>query len=163
MRHSTNASLLLGAGLALLLSVTSIASFRPRASSQPPLRLVVIANPSVPEKVLDVNALRMLFLRKRLTWTSGHNVVPINQPPGTPARLTFDSTVMDFNADQTARYWIDARIRSGTQPPTTAPSDSLVIRFVAKLAGAIGYVAADKVGPDQNIVARIDAGRVVRP
>jgi ABC-type phosphate transport system substrate-binding protein len=149
--------------LALLVGVGSLGSFRPRAASQPPLKLVVIANRSVPEKVLDADALRMVFLRKRLTWSSGHNAVPINQPPGSPARLAFDSTVMGFDANQTAHYWIDARIRSGTQPPSSAPTDALVIRFVATLAGAIGYVSADKAGPDQNIVARVEAGRVLRP
>lgn len=163
MRRSANASLALAVGLSLLVSVTSSVSFQSHAVSQSSLRFVVIANASVPEKMLDVDALRMIFLRKRLTWSSGQNVVPINQPPGSPARLAFDSTVMGFNAEHTARFWIDARIRSGTQPPATAPTDAMVLRFVATLAGSIGYVAAERVSPDQKVVARIEAGRVVRP
>ncbi len=163
MRRSANASLLLGVGLALLVSVAGPVSFRPRAVSQPALKWVVIANASVPDKTLDVDGLRMVFLRKRLTWSSGHNVIPINQPPGSAARLAFDATVMGFNADQTARYWIDARIRSGKQPPSTVPNDAMVLRFIATLAGSIGYVAADRVTGEQNIVARIEAGRVLRP
>src|ERR1700759_652325 len=84
MKRSANASLLVGVGLALLVGVASIVSFQPHAASQPAPRLVVIANASVPETALDVDALRMIFLRKRLTWSSGQNVVPINQPPGSP-------------------------------------------------------------------------------
>jgi ABC-type phosphate transport system substrate-binding protein len=163
MRRSANASLLFGVGLSLLVGVASIVSFQPHAASQPSLRLVVIANASVPEKMLDVDALRMIFLRKRLAWSSGQNVVAINQPPGSPARLAFDTTVLGFDEDRAARYWIDARIRSGTQPPATAPTDAMMLRFVTTLAGSIGYVAAEHVSPDQRIVARIEAGRVVRP
>ena len=92
MRRSAKASLLLGVGLALLVSVAGPVSLRPRAVSQPALKWVVIANASVPDKTLDVDGLRMVFLRKRLTWSSGHNVIPINQPPGSAARLACQTT-----------------------------------------------------------------------
>lgn len=151
------------AALPLLAAVCGIGGFQPAAWSQAPTRLVVISQINVSEKQLSIDDLRAIFLRKRLVWSGGQNIVPINQPTGSPVRLVFDRTVLGFNADQVARFWIDARIRGGTQAPRSVAGDAMIANVVKVLPGCIGYVPAEQVNAGVRVVARIDAGRVLPP
>jgi hypothetical protein len=47
--------------------------------------------------------------------------------------------------------------------PRKVPSVALMLRVVAKLPGAIGYVPESMVTPDVKIVARVKDGRVLAP
>ena len=136
---------------------------RPVAASQLPLRLLVIVHPGVKEKSLDVDELRAVFLRKRLQWSGGPHIVPINQPPGSVARNAFDAVILGFTPQQVARYWIDARIRSGTLPPQSVPGEATVVQVVRALPGAIAYVSADQATHGVRVLARIEGGQVRAP
>lgn len=146
-----------------LLALLALPPARPAALSQPPQRMVVIVHPSVKEHALDIDELRAVFLRKRLQWSGGLHVVPINQPPGTPSRAVFDTAILGWNPHQIARYWIDARIRFGMQPPQVVPGDATVVQVVRALPGSIGYVAADQMGFGVRLIARVEAGQVRTP
>jgi ABC-type phosphate transport system substrate-binding protein len=143
------------------LALFALEAVRPIAISQSPVRLVVIVHPSVKEKSLDIDDLRTVFLRKRMQWSGGAQIVAINQPPSSVARVAFDAAVLNFKPDQVARYWIDARIRFGTRAPQTISGDGMVLKVIRALAGSIGYVSADQETTGVHIVARIE-GREVR-
>jgi ABC-type phosphate transport system substrate-binding protein len=150
--------------LAVLLALLASAPLRPSTlSSQAAIALVVITNAAVPEHGLDEDALRAVFLRKRLSWSNGQHVVPLNYPAGHPLRVTFDRTVLGFGSEQSARYWIDARIRYGTLAPRTMAVESILVRVVTQLPGSISYVPAGNTLSGVRVVARIEAGRVVAP
>jgi hypothetical protein len=140
-----------------------VGGFQPSALSQAPVKLVVITHPGVGESHLDIDALRAVFLRRRLVWSAGLHIVAINQPNGTPVRVTFDRTVLGFSQEQVARFWIDARIRSGMQAPRMIAGDAMIANVVRQLPGAISYMAAETLGVGVRVVARIDAGRVLPP
>ncbi|HKP57863.1 MAG TPA: hypothetical protein VJV78_14120 [Polyangiales bacterium] len=147
----------------LTAALAGIVGFQPSAQSQPPLKLAVVMNSAVGETQLGIDDLRAIFLRKRLVWSGGQHIVPINQPNGSPVRVAFDKTVLGFTPDQMARFWIDTRIRSGMQAPRTVAGDALIANVVKILPGCISYVAADQVSSAVRVVARIDAGRVLPP
>jgi ABC-type phosphate transport system substrate-binding protein len=149
--------------LLLVAAVGSLGSFRPSAVSQPPLKLVVITHSALAERQLDIDDLRAIFLRKRLMWSGGQHIVPVNQPSGSPVRVAFDRAVLGFSAEQVARFWIDARIRSGIQAPRTVPSDGMTVNVVKLLPGCIGYVPAELANAGVRVVARIEAGQVLPP
>ena len=132
-------------------------------ASQAAPGLAVIANNGVPERRLDVDALRAVFLRKRTRWSNGQQVIPLNYPAGHAVRLAFDRAVLGFGAAETARYWIDARIRFGTQAPRTVAAESMLVRVVAQLPGCISYVPNGQVPTAAQVVARIEGGRVLAP
>jgi ABC-type phosphate transport system substrate-binding protein len=147
----------------LLAAICGICGYQPSASSQAPIKLAVITNIGLSEKQLGIDDLRAIFLRKRLVWSGGQHIVPINQPTGSAVRRAFDRAVLGFNADQVARFWIDARIRIGTQAPRSIAGDAMILNVVKLLSGCIGYVPADQASAEVRVVARIDAGRVFPP
>jgi hypothetical protein len=101
----------------------------------------------------------MVFLRRRLTWDDGARILPFNYPPGNGLRTTFERSVLGFRGDEAARYWIDARIRSGTEAPRSLATPGLVARVVAQLPGSIGYVPEGDATHGVVVVARVtDAG-----
>lgn len=147
----------------LTMAICGVAGFRPAAHSQPPIKLVVIAHAALGEKQLSIDDLRAIFLRKRLVWSSGKHIVPINQPSGTPVRQAFDRAVLGFSSEQVARFWIDQRIRSGIQAPRTVTGDTMIMNVVKLLPGCVGYVPSEQVSAAVRVVARIDAGQVLPP
>ena len=149
--------------LALLCGLCAVLFFSPAAHSQAASSLLVIVHAGVPETRIDSNELRAIFLRKRTVWSNGQRIVPLNHPPGHPARLAFDSSTLGFNGNETARYWIDARIRYGTEAPMSIANEALLARVVKQLAGSIGYVRAVSVPPGVRVVARVERNGVFAP
>jgi hypothetical protein len=134
-----------------------------RAASQAPLRLVVIVHPALREHELDIDDLRAIFLRKRLQWSGGQHIVPLNQLPDTPGRSAFDATVLGFERSDAARYWVDVRIRSGIHPPRGIAGETTIAAVVRALPGSIGYVTPEHLNPGVRVVARVEAGKVRAP
>jgi hypothetical protein len=48
--------------------------------------------------------------------------------------------LLGLASDRVGAYWIDQRVRFGKTPPRVIASPELVMRVVASLKGAIGYV-----------------------
>jgi hypothetical protein len=153
----------IGVVLPLMAAVCGLVSFGPSAVSQPAVRLAVITSIGLGETQLGIDDLRAIFLRKRLVWSNGKHIVPLNQPTGSSVRLAFDSSVLGFSPEQVSRFWIDARIRSGTEAPRTVAGDAMIVNVVKLLPGCIGYVPVEQASAAVRVVARIDAGRVLPP
>jgi hypothetical protein len=134
-----------------------------RVAAQAAEAFAVIVNAAVPDGALSRSDLQNVFLRRQLTWSNGVHVIPINYEAGTPLRVSFDRSVLGLEPTQAARYWIDARIRGGTEAPRTAPSALLVARVVPKLRGSVGYVLASQVPAGVRVVARVEHGQVRSP
>jgi ABC-type phosphate transport system substrate-binding protein len=71
--------------------------------------------------------------------------------------------VLGLDPDRVARYWIDRKIRGGDRPPQTAPSSAVMVKVVAKTAGALGYAEASAVDASVKVVAKVVDGQVVAP
>jgi ABC-type phosphate transport system substrate-binding protein len=126
--------------------------------------LVVIVHPSNKTARLSAPELEAVFTAVRRSWTGGgRNVVPLNLPAGSQARVRFDRAVLGLEPDEVGRFWVDQKIRGGARPPRQIESAALVLRLVAKLPGAIGYVPAAEVDKTVKIVARIRDGKVIDP
>jgi hypothetical protein len=102
-------------------------------------------------------------LRRRLTWDDGTRVLPFNYPAGHPLRVDFDRLVLGFDPNETARYWIDARIRAGGEAPRSLGTPSLAMRVVSQLRGSIAYVPADESTAGLRVVARVSRAGVTSP
>jgi hypothetical protein len=110
----------------------------PKAHAARP-KLIVIANPGLRARHVDVSELRDLFLRRSQT-LQGQPSIPFNYPSGSQFRVLFDERVLNMSPDQVGRFWVDVRIRGGGRPPRTVPTPELMVRVVAELQGAVGYV-----------------------
>jgi len=123
--------------------------------------LVVIVNAKNPASALSRDELESLFTLSRQRWSHGDAVIVLNLEAGTPARVHFDRVVLGMTPDEAARFWIDRRIRGRGNPPTKAPNATTVIKAVAALSGAIGYVPKSQLPAGVKVVAQITSDRVV--
>lgn len=131
--------------LALILSAPNLAWAEP---------LAVVVSKQVKLDSLSMAQLRQVFLGEP-SKHGGVKLLPLNLPGQSPERSQFDQVVLGMDPKQVARFWVDQRIRGKAKPPKTIPSASTLVRLVAKVPGAIGYVPVSEVG-DQVQIVRID-------
>lgn len=144
---------LLGIGLALALSsrATSVAEDD---------TLLVIVHPDVNAGPLSGDSLGAIYTMAKRGWPGGQNIVPYNYDPNSKLRIVFDQVVLGLDPGQSARFWVDHRIRGAGSPPRRVPSVALMVRVVSHLSGAIGYVPAGTPTTGTKVVARISNNRV---
>jgi len=112
----------------------------PRAAAPPSsAELVVVVGAASPMRDISRSALRRAYLGE-VTEDHGARLVPLNQPPGAPARVAFDRALLGLEPDAIARFWIDQRIRGQGSAPRAIPTVSLLLRVLAQLPGGISYL-----------------------
>ncbi|MCU0662330.1 MAG: hypothetical protein MUC50_08395 [Myxococcota bacterium] len=126
------ASLLAAAVLGLAMS----GSTPVQAQKEDPYDLMIVCNKAVKDNI-DVATVRDLFLRKRLTWPSGANVVPINASMGSKLRREFQRRVLLITDAEETKYWEKNKIMSALTAP---PEFEGTLRAVFKLSGSLTYV-----------------------
>lgn len=96
-----------------------------------------------------------IFLKKQTRWENGVSVRFIDWREGSPIRNQFLSRVLGKTEREVELYWIGQKLYSGNSAPLKASSASMVINFVSKLNGAIGYLPSDAASLDLSNVKRI--------
>ncbi len=122
--------------------------------------LAVIVHPSNDAK-LTADDLADVFRTVMRSWPGGKSIAAFELPPNTDERVLFDRAVLKLEPDDVAHFWIDRRMRGGSPPPHQVPEATILLRVVAKLAGAIGYVPASLVDSSVRVVAHVRAGEVI--
>ena len=123
------------------------------APAAPPVSLAVIVNPEVPVTALGAGELASIFTRATRTWNDGSMVRPLNLRVGTPYRIEFDRVVLDMSPERSAQYWLDKQVRGEEPAPKALGEADIIVRLVATLKGAIGYVPEDMVDANVRVVA----------
>ena len=81
------------------------------------------------------------FLKKVTRWADGEAIKPVDLRQSAAARVKFSERVLKRTVGAVRSYW-QQRIFSGRDvPPPELDSDDAVVAFVAKNAGAVGYVS----------------------
>jgi hypothetical protein len=119
---------------------------RAQAPSAPPRAIVIIVAAGSPVTSLTVDEVRRIFTETSL------ELRPLNLPPGTPERVSLDRALFGRGPDDVARFWIERKIRGQGGPPRVIPSARLITKIVARVPGAIGYVADGPLPPDVKVV-----------
>jgi len=122
--------------LALALLGALLAPMPARAEAQV---IAIVVDRDNPKSDIGVEELRSLFLGKRREWPDGTRAVPIDLESGAP-RHAFCSAVLRMSEAEYERYWVDQRVRGAGTSPRSVSSPGLVIRLVARVRGAVGYV-----------------------
>lgn len=117
--------------------------------------LLVIAHPSNTTKSLSAAEIEAIFTTRKQYWSHGGRIQTFNFPPKHPTRVEFDKKVLGMDPDEVARYWIDRRVRGGDRPPRQIPNASLMVRIVATLEGAAGYVYENDVTSAVKVIGRV--------
>jgi ABC-type phosphate transport system substrate-binding protein len=101
----------------------------------------VIVNPSNRQASAPRDFLVELFLKKITRFSDGEVARPVDQRADSAVRRAFSESVLKRSVLVVKTYW-QQRIFSGRGvPPPELDSDALVVEYVRKHRGAIGYVS----------------------
>lgn len=131
--------------VALLLSITLMASFNVYADERPAVIAVVVdRKENLAELKFTSNELRLIYWRKQLYWPMGRRIKPVNLASEHPLRLQFSQTVLGSVPKKQIDYW-NGLYFDGISPPYSVNSEEAVLRYVSQMDGAVGYINACKI------------------
>ena len=127
--------------LALCLCLLVVPSLAGGTAAEAGRPFIVIAHPGDAPPLLTRLTLRRIYLGQITRWPSGTVVVAVNGPPRSPVREAFVSWLFPEGAAMVHDHWQSAYYQ-GRFPPRALASYRAVSLFVARVAGAVGYVPA---------------------
>jgi ABC-type phosphate transport system substrate-binding protein len=119
--------------------------------------LAIIVHKSNPVENLSLAELREYFLAERSHWSTQQKIRVAMLEPGSPEREVVLRLICGMNRDQDfTTYFLRAKFSEQViDEPRSLDSTPNMIRFVANVSGAIGYVRADEVDPSVRVI-RVD-------
>jgi ABC-type phosphate transport system substrate-binding protein len=117
-------------------------------SGQLSAQVVVIANQSVKTESVTKNDLREVFMGESTSLKEGGHVVPVFQKEGSTHNEFLSSYVGESPA-AVLICWRGLVMSGRSAMPKTLDSDSAVVDYVARTAGAIGYI--NKSAPHDGV------------
>jgi ABC-type phosphate transport system substrate-binding protein len=142
--------------LRILLTVAFLVaiSLPPRSEGAAPAFRVIV-HPDNLAGSIDHKLLQDVFLRRATHWSDGQAINPVDLPPNSPVRSRFSSEALRRTVDSVKTYWLQALFSGRSVPPPELSNDEQVVTFVARTAGAIGYVSdTAKLGSTRIIEVR---------
>lgn len=143
----------------VMASAASVSSTSRGAGGGTPVAIVVSSSLGVSE--LSFGDLKRLYKGSSVV-AGGETLVPLTYPKKSAERHRFDQAVLGMSPDQVALYWIDRKIRGQSGSPKAVDSPTVVVKVVAKVDGAIGYVELRDVAPGVKVL-KIDGKRPEDP
>ncbi|MCA1601234.1 MAG: hypothetical protein LC776_06195 [Acidobacteria bacterium] len=116
--------------------------------------LAIIVHKSNPLENLSVAELREYFLAERSHWSTRQKIRVAMREPGSPEREAVLRLICGMNRDlDFTTYFLRAKFSEQViDEPRNLDSTPNMIRFVANVSGAIGYVRADEVDPSVRVI-----------
>jgi ABC-type phosphate transport system substrate-binding protein len=119
--------------------------------------LAIIVHKSNPIENVSLTELREYFLAERSHWSTRQKIRVAMREPGSAEREAILRLVCGMKRDQDfTTYFLRAKFSEQVvEEPRNLDSSPNMIRFVANVLGAIGYVRADEVDPSVRVI-RVD-------
>jgi ABC-type phosphate transport system substrate-binding protein len=132
--------------IAILLAAAAIAqtpllAWSAGAQNAAPPAFRVVVNHANPYGRLPREFVANAFLRKTSRWGHGETIRPVDQDGDSSVRRKFSSDVLRRSVSAVRNYWQQLIFSGRGLPPAELDSDQAVIGYVARNAGAIGYVS----------------------
>ena len=116
--------------------------------------LAIIINPKNLHTNINRSSIASMYRGEQLHWPSGGRIKLVNREISSISREQFYRTVLNAKPDQTFyRPGTPVAVQSLIQR-----SDEAVIRFVAAIEGAIGYVRLSRVTDSVTVIQIIPEG-----
>ena len=131
--------------LFLVLTLSAFRTTLHAQDGQPAARVAyqVIVHPNHASDTVGRLFLQDAFLKKITIWPRGEVIHPADLTPNSPVRRQFTEDVLKRSVDAVKSYW-QQRIFSGREvPPPEFGTDDVVVSYVLKHDGAVGYVSAN--------------------
>jgi hypothetical protein len=121
------------------LLLLALALGAPAEERAPAYRVVV--NRQNPETALDRKFVADALLKRTTRWPDGTLIRPADLTASAPARQRLSNDLLGRSVEAVRSYWEQAIFSGRDTPPPELDSDEAMVRFVARHAGAIGYVS----------------------
>jgi ABC-type phosphate transport system substrate-binding protein len=128
--------------LALLCALALLVALFAAPTRAAPAAFRVIVNPANPVGAVDRRFLTDAFLKKTTRWFTGEPIRPVDLGSDSAVRRRFTEDVMNRSVASVKSYWQSLIFSGRAVPPPEMDNDEEVMRYVAKNAGAVGYVSA---------------------
>jgi hypothetical protein len=138
-RGSVAASKVAQIAACVLLLAGTLGSAQPEAERS---HFRVIVHPSNPSVSITRNFLAQAYLKKISSWPHRELIRPVDQRRDSPTRLRFTQTVLERSPIAVRNYWQQIIFSGRGVPPPEVETDAVVVGFVLRHPGALGYVAA---------------------
>jgi len=102
----------------------------------------VIVNAKNPTAKVSKQFVADAFLKKRTRWSGDSPIQPVDLGQKHSVRAKFSRSILDRDVSAVRRYWAQLVFSGRGVPPPEVTDEDAVIAYVAKNAGAIGYVSA---------------------
>lgn len=106
---------------------------------------VVVVNRENAVASLTLADLQRMFRKQMRMWPHGEPVVPVDWDATSAMRREFSERVLSRSVREMGEFWVQQSITQGLTPPTSLKSSRAILRFVASVPGAIGYLPAGDV------------------
>jgi ABC-type phosphate transport system substrate-binding protein len=126
--------------LVVLLALASVGWTSMPAAHAP--GFVVVVNTSNSVTTVSLSDLQRIFRKQTRMWPNGETVVPVDWDATSEIRQEFSKRVLNRSVREMGEYWVQQSITQGLAPPTSLKSARAILRFVASVPGAIGYLPA---------------------
>ena len=113
---------------------------------------VVIVNKANPVKTLTIVELRRIFMKQTRMWPHAESIVPVDWDATSPHREAFSRQVLARSVREMGDYWVQQSVTQGLAPPSTQRSARALLRFIASVPGAIGYLPPGDVDDTVAVV-----------
>jgi len=111
---------------------------------------VVVMQKSSALSNLSQAKVKMIFLKKQ-KMSQNLLLVPINLPPSSSIRKSFEKQVLRMSRNRLKSFWTKEHYL-GHRPPLTMKSSRSTLSFVEKIDGAIGYIPSNQVNNKLKIL-----------
>ncbi len=101
---------------------------------------VFVVNKQNPIGALSADEVRDYFLKRRSQWPDGTPVRFIDWQAGHPLRTSFLDQIIKKSPRELEVFWVREMQYRGNSAPIKVATPDMVIAFVSRLAGAIGYI-----------------------
>jgi len=105
---------------------------------------LVVASKDTKIDRLTLFQLQQIYLGK-LDQLKGQKITPLQLKPADPVRKKFDAFLFGDKVDL-EDYWIKQKLRGGADPPVTIGNWSLLLLYVNRNPGYLGYIDKDQTG-----------------
>jgi ABC-type phosphate transport system substrate-binding protein len=113
------------------------------AMSAEEVRFKIVVHPKNSVASIDRDQLRNMFLKKRVVWSDGETIRPIDLSTKFSIREHFVRSVLKKTPAQLKTYWNQQIFSGKGVPPPEAGSPADVVNYVLLHPGAVGYVPFD--------------------
>ena len=115
--------------------------------------LFIIVNVENSIDHMSVNQLGRIFSKKVKKFDNEMESLPVAQKNSRAVTLIFNKYVLKKNAQQLKYYWARKMFSGSSKPPKSLASDMEVIKFVASVKNAVGYVSKEPKNKKVKVIA----------